>query len=350
MPPRPPRRGLFWQVYPTLLASVVLVALLGALVWHLFGVVPMRAGVGVRMHGFFMHDARSLGLLLTVATVIGLGAYPVIARITRRLEALRRSVDAWGAGDSGRRADVSGDDEIAAVAASFNAAADRADQALAAQRTLLAHASHELRSPLARLALAVEMAVGGGAAGPTTPAGREIAELDALVGEILLSSRLDHGPDLSERERVDCLALAAEEAARLSIPMRDVPPDAGPFEVMGSARLLRRLIRNLLENAVKHGGPPVEIALTHAGAAGAPLIRIAVSDHGPGIPAAIAVRVFEPFFRPQGVGEDAGSWGLGLSLVRQIATRHGGRATCTATEGGGTTFVVELPASGAGTG
>ena len=343
---RPPRRHLFWQIYPTLLISVALVAVLGALVWHLSGVAPM--GSGLNMPGPFQHrfQIHSLAMLAMVAMVVGIGAYPVISRITRRLEALRGSVEAWGGGDLTRRAAIDGDDEIAAVAASFNAAADRTDALLSAHKTLLAHASHELRSPLARLALAVEMLAdaSGGAFAPLIRG--EIAELDALVEEILLASRLDHGTEIGRCEIVDCLALAAEEAARAGVQMRAVSPVAPAFEVAGSATLLRRLIRNLIENAIKHGAAPVDIVLEHAVRDGAATIRIAVQDHGSGIPAALRDRVFEPFFRPEGSSETAGSWGLGLSLVRQIAERHGGRAYCSS-EAGVTIFTVELPVSGA---
>ena len=340
-----PRRHLFWQVYPTLLVSLVLAAVLGAVVWHLFGVAPMgraslRPAMGMRLdRGFHM---RGLGMLLMVAAVVGVAAYPVVRRITRRLETLRLSVEAWGAGDLGRRAAAEGGDEIAAVAASFNAAADRADALLTAHKALLAHASHELRSPLARLALAVEMLAPGANADLAGQARREIAELDGLVEEILLASRLDHGADVGELERVDCLALAAEEAARASVQLRPAPVSPA-FEVNGSARLLRRLMRNLIDNALKHGAPPVEIELSHGRLGGAPAVAIAVIDHGPGIPPALRERVFEPFFRPDGWSEEAGHWGLGLSLVRRIAEAHGGVAACRTGPDGATRFMVELP-------
>jgi two-component system, OmpR family, sensor kinase len=341
----PVRRHLFWQVYPTLLISLVLVAVLGAVAAHLFGTAEMKASAGLHMRPDRAFHIRGLLMLLTVAAVVGVAAYPVVTRITRRLEALRLSVEAWGAGDLARRARVEGGDEIAAVAASFNAAADRADALLSAHKALLAHASHELRSPLARLALAVEMLASGSGPDLAPTVRREIGELDALVEEILLASRLDHGADVgaetAERERVDCLALAAEEAARAGVQVREVPPGAPAFEVPGSARLLRRMIRNLIDNAVKHGGPPVEVEVGRR--PDAATVTIAVHDHGPGIPAGLRDRVFEPFFRPDGWTEGAGSWGLGLSLVRQIAERHGGQASCSA-DGGVTTFVVELPA------
>jgi signal transduction histidine kinase len=332
------RRTLFWTIYPVLLGSVLLVAVVGAVVWHLSGVAPMVTGLHMR-HTMTVGGAGSLLVLLAVAAVIGFGAYPVMSLITRRLETLRSSVEGWGAGDHSRRAPVEGDDEIAAVAASFNAAADRAEALLSAHKSLLAHASHELRSPLARLALAVEMLPGGDATAGAAIR-REIGELDGLVEEILLASRLDHAPGLDEHERVDCLALAAEEAARVGVTVRSVPP-ATPFEVIGSPRLLRRLIRNLLENAQKHGAAPIELALDRREA----WISIAVSDHGAGVAPELRERVFEPFFRPAGQSEASGSWGLGLALVRQIAQLHAGRALCERSPEGVTTFTAELPAA-----
>ena len=333
------RRGLFWQVYLTLLISLFLFSLLSAAIVHLLMGGPPRA---MRMHMRESGGVHALEILLTIAVLVALAAYPVMSRITRRLEALRRSVEAWGAGDQRRRAMVDGRDEIAAVAASFNAAADRADDLLYAHKTLLMHASHELRSPLARLAMAAEMYAGGDDPARAASMRREIAELDALVGEILLASRLDFAADPAERERVDCLALAAEEAARAGVALRPVEERSPPFEVAGSPRLLRRMIRNLIDNALKHGAPPVEVELGHGTLAGKAGVTIRVHDQGPGIPDGLRERVFEPFFRPAGWTEEAGGWGLGLSLVRQIARRHGGDARVTSSAGA-TTFTVELP-------
>ena len=112
------RRGLFWQVYLTLLASLVLLSLLAAAIIHLvLGVPPPVMGPRMRMRG--SGGLHALEILLAMAVLVGLAAYPVVARITGRLEALRRSVEAWGAGEHRRRAAVDGRDEIAAVAASF---------------------------------------------------------------------------------------------------------------------------------------------------------------------------------------------------------------------------------------
>jgi signal transduction histidine kinase len=290
---------------------------------------PSQANAGTHM----------LLMMLTAAAMIGIAAYPVVARLTRRLEMLRSSVDAWGEGRLSSRAVVEGQDEVAAVAQSFNAAADRVEKLLEAHKTLLAHASHELRSPLTRLRLAIEMLLAKPDPSLRPGVVQDIAELDALVDEILLASRLDQSTPAMATERVDLLPLAAEEAARTKAVLTPPEPAGAVFEVEGSPRLLRRLIRNLVENAAKHGAPPVEVALRRSD----DRITLSVGDRGPGIPEAERERVFEPFYRPTGWAEAAGSWGLGLSIVRQIAQRHGGSVACEARPGGGARFVVTLP-------
>jgi signal transduction histidine kinase len=166
----------------------------------------------------------------------------------------------------------------------------------------------------------------------------DIAELSGLVDEILLASRLDQGPDLDLAQRVDCLELAAEEAARAGAEVRLMAE--GPFEIAGAPRLIRRLIRNLLDNARRHGHPPVKVSLGRDG----DVIVLTVSDAGPGVGEADRAQVFEPFHRPAGRAETEGGWGLGLSIVRQIAERHGGGVACLPGESGAA-FEVRLPAA-----
>jgi signal transduction histidine kinase len=168
---------------------------------------------------------------------------------------------------------------------------------------------------------------------------RNIAEIDQLSEEILLASRLDHaGSTIKRAAAVDLLGLAAEEAVRVDANLDALPVGVNAVEIQGDATLLRRLIRNLLENASKHGKPPVRIAVSRREDAA----RIVVSDHGPGIAPSERGRVFEPFYRPAGRSESSGGWGLGLSLVRQIARGHGGSVFCDAEPEGGARFVVDL--------
>jgi signal transduction histidine kinase len=315
--------------------------------------------------------------ILGLTVAVAIGAYPVVRRLTRRLERLQVGVDALGAGDLTARVPVQGRDEVAALAASFNRSAERIEALVRAQKSLLANASHELRSPLARLKMATALLADPQAAAGQTEAERaalreelerNVGELDALIEEILLASRLDaDARDGAVREPVDLLALRAEEAARVratlsvegpggtaasgatepgaATPGAAAPGAAAPDEalpadaatVTGDPRLLRRLVRNLLENARRHGaGSPIEVVLRAAGAASS----FEVLDRGPGVPEAERERIFEPFHRVAGHGEAAGGVGLGLALVRQIAARHGATVRCLPREGGGSRFVV----------
>jgi signal transduction histidine kinase len=144
----------------------------------------------------------------------------------------------------------------------------------------------------------------------------DIAELDQLIDEILLSSRLDAMKGLESVDDVDLLALAAEEAARYE--HATVEGDAAV--IRGDARLLRRLIRNLIENAERHGAPPIEVTVKAAPTG----TELAVLDRGLGIAEADRDRIFEPFFRATTSGARQPGTGLGLALVRQIARSHGG--------------------------
>jgi signal transduction histidine kinase len=277
--------------------------------------------------------------IAALAAAIALGAYPVTRRITRRLEKLGAQVDALGAGDLSARVEVRGADEIADLARSFNRAASRIETLVAAQRSTLASASHELRSPLARIRVAIELLGGDEGAELRARVARDIAELDALIGELLLASRLDAlepGQALDRKEPIDLLGLAAEEASRSGGSV-----DGDSVTLVGDRTLLRRLVRNLLENARRHGNDsPVELTVAKLGPGRA---RLCVSDRGPGVPEGERERIFAPFYRPAGAAESKdGSFGLGLALVRQIARHHGGQARCLPRDGGGTVFEVDL--------
>jgi signal transduction histidine kinase len=283
-----------------------------------------------------------LGLVVLLAMLfiaVAAGAYPVVRGLTRRLESLKQGVETFGAGALAHRVDASGRDEVAALAASFNRAAERIESLVRSHQSLLANASHELRSPLTRLKMAVSMAEHANAtqrAALQQEIDVNIAELDALVEEVLLVSRLDAGAWPERRDSVDLLAVAAEEAARV-----DGVVQGRPCTVQGDERLLRRALRNLLENARRYGAGEIETTVDR-NPRGQPEVR--VCDRGPGVPEAFRECIFEPFFRLPGHAEREGGVGLGLSLVRQIAHRHGGTVRCEAREGGGSCFALTLPA------
>jgi len=283
-----------------------------------------------------------LWLLGIVGLAVAIGVYPIIRRLTLRLEALQRSVQRFGEGDLSVRVPEQGQDEVADLARQFNAAAERVEKLVKSHKSLLANASHELRSPLTRIRMGMELMVGQ----QPSPAFREeilrnIAELDQLVDEILLASRLDaHEADVGTVELVDLIGLSAEECARVDADL-DVSASPDSVDVMGVSKLLRRAIRNLLENARRYSTGEITVVVNrrqgHA--------EVRVCDRGPGVPLTHRERIFEPFYRLPGASERAGGVGLGLSLVRSIAGRHNGTVHCEDRDGGGACFVLRLPLS-----
>ena len=277
-----------------------------------------------------------LGALGLLAIAIALGTYPIVRRITRRLERLQTQVEALGAGNLTVRVEVEGRDEVAQLARSFNHAADRIARLVNAQRTMLAGASHELRSPLARMRMAIELLPHAERPELQVRLTQDIAELDALIGELLLASRLDALEHLEHTEEIDLLALLAEEGARSAAEV-----SGSPVCIQGDPRMLRRLLRNLFENAQRYAaGSPIEASVVPLHPTGA---RLCIADRGPGVPEQERERIFAPFYRPTGIRERGdGGVGLGLALVRQIAHHHGGDVRCVPRHGGGTCFEVTL--------
>lgn len=288
-------------------------------------------------------------LLGLVAVAVAAGLYPVARRLTHRLETLQQGVQRWGNGDLAERVPEGGQDEVADLARHFNAAAEKVEALmqtqkalLGAQKTLLANASHELRSPLARIRMALELQRQNPTPAIHDEISRNIGELDQLIDEILMASRLDSpDPGLGPVESVDLVGLAAEEAARVDAQLE--LPQGHTIVLRGETRLLRRLLRNLLENARRHGDADrsedirVELGTDPGG------VTIRVGDRGPGVPPDQRERIFEPFYRLPGSSEREGGVGLGLALVKSIAQRHDGSVSCLDRVGGGAEFVVRLP-------
>jgi signal transduction histidine kinase len=313
-------------------------------------------------------------LLGMVGLATALGLFPIVRRLTQRLESVQRSVQRFGEGDLSARARDDGEDEVADLARRFNDAATRIEQLIRSHKSLLANASHELRSPLTRIRMGLELMVnvaptlgtgvsslppegalaargGPSPLGPADPnaaakaeISRNIAELDQLIDEILLSSRLDaREADMGTVETVDLMGLAAEECARVAAEL-DIAEgtELAALTVRGVPRLLRRAVRNLLENARRYGdGTPIEAQLAASADGTRAVVR--VNDRGPGVPAALRERIFEPFYRLPGASEREGGVGLGLALVKSIVERHGGQVRCEDRPGGGASFVIELP-------
>ena len=286
-----------------------------------------------------------LWMLGLVGVAVALGVFPIIRRLLKRLDVLQHSVQRFGEGDLSARVPVQGHDEVADLSRQFNAAAERIETLVQSHKSLLANASHELRSPLTRIRMGLEL-MGTERPAPTFRVEilRNIAELDQLVDEILLASRLDsHEADVGTIELVDLVGLAAEECARTDA---DLDASADMLEVAGVAKLLRRAVRNLLENARRYSQGTIEVSLRRSGE----WAEVRVCDHGPGVPQAQRERIFEPFYRLPGASERAGGVGLGLALVRSIAGRHQGSVHCEERADGqaGACFVLRLPLAGGG--
>lgn len=297
-------------------------------------------GAGPMGPGRPMHTPLGFGWMLgLVAVAVALATYPIVRRLTKRLEALEAGVKQWGDGDLSHRLPEQGHDEVAALARGFNSAAQRVQALLLSHKALLANASHELRSPLARIRMGLELMPAKPGTAIRDEITRNIQELDQLIDEILLASRLDASEaDVGTVEPVDLVALAAEECARLDA-LLDADTVAKGLVVNGVARLLRRLLRNLLENARRHAAGRVTLRLQQDRGQAV----VTVCDDGPGVPQELRERIFEPFFRLPGASERDGGVGLGLALVRSIVQRHGGRVSCQGRSGAGACFVVELP-------
>jgi signal transduction histidine kinase len=305
--------------------------------------IPLRDG---RTLGIMFDDTggkyKAMWLLCGVGfslfTLMG-GSYVAARRITRRLERLERGVTRFAEGALDVRVQVRGRDEIARLATVFNRSFDRIASLLKHQRRMLQSASHELRSPLARLRMALELATEPGSSDDARErlrldATRDIEELDALIGDLLLAGRLADTELPKDFVEVSLWPIVQGEAERVSASV------SGEAQaVLGNPRMLRSLVRNLLENARRYGRDPLHASVSHAGNE----VVLRIQDEGDGVPAGDRERIFEPFYRPPGhrEGKDGGV-GLGLALVQNIAAHHGGSVRYVPVERG-SCFEVRLP-------
>jgi two-component system OmpR family sensor kinase len=265
----------------------------------------------------------------------------------KALQSLSRVADEFGDGQLSARARLQPADAVYPLAERINAMAQRIQGLLEAQKTLLHSVSHELRTPIARLEFGLEL-LAERAAEPALvkriqAMGGDVAELNALVNELLSMSRLDN-------------AQAAQRAPLLLAPLlRDCADELHPRPgqlvceiddalggIDGDRRLLARAVGNLLRNAQKYAAHGVRLAARRDGGR----IEIAVEDDGPGIPEAERERIFEPFYRLDRSRDRAtGGFGLGLSIARKAVLLHGGTLHVEHSALGGARFVIGLPAS-----
>jgi two-component system sensor histidine kinase CpxA len=265
--------------------------------------------------------------------------------VTRPVQTLQSTVERFGHGELDNRARADRSDEIGQLARTFNQMADRLQTLLAAERRLLADISHELRSPLARLSLAVELA--------RTDTDREehldriqkeADRLNALVGELLQVTRAEGDPSQLRSEPVRLDELVEEVAAdsRIEAEARGsaIEVRTEPVEMRGDPELLRRAVENVIRNAIRYepGGSAIEVSVDTGG--------VTVRDHGPGVPEESVNRIFDAFYRVESDrGRNSGGAGLGLSIAKRAIDLHRGRIRAENAEPG-LRVRIELPTSG----
>lgn len=289
-----------------------------------------------------------LGLPLLLG-VVALTTWRSVARALAPVEAMRREVDAISAAELHRRVPTPpGGDEVGRLAVTMNRMLERLERSQERQRRFVSDASHELRSPVAGIRQHAEVAL----AHPertTVPdlAGAVLAEdlrVQRLVEDLLVLARADEGAVAARRQPVDLDDLVFEEAGRLRRETRLVVDTSAVSagRVAGDAAALRRVVRNLAENAARHADATVAFALTERD--GRVVLR--VDDDGPGIPPADRQRVFGRFVRLDAArSRDAGGSGLGLAIVSDLVAAHGGTVTVDDSHLGGAR--VEVSFSGA---
>ncbi len=293
-----------------------------------------------------------------VLLVLALGSWPFARSIARPIEQLTAAARRLGSGDLSTRAGIPARGEVGELGAAFDEMAARLERLVRSEKELLANVSHELRTPLSRIRLALALAEEGDVARARralAEIGEDLGELERLVDEVLAATRLDLGAAGGlplHPAPVEVGPLLDEAAARFQARHEgrtlEVRVEGDLPSLEADAALLRRLLGNLLDNAVKYSDAPAPVLLSARAAAkagGPAQVRLEVRDAGIGIDAADLPRLFTPFFRTdRSRARGTGGVGLGLALVRRIAEAHGGSVSVASTPGQGTTVTVELPA------
>jgi signal transduction histidine kinase len=266
-------------------------------------------------------------------------AWHVVGWALAPVEALRRGAEEVSAAQGGRLPVPEGDDEVHRLGVTLNRMLARLDAARQRQRAFVGDAAHELRSPIASLRTQLEVAAHLGEPAPIPDLAVEVDRLARLVDDLLLLARADEGdPGLRRRERVELTALLRESLpAGARVPVGVAP--GGPLWTVGDPSALRRVLDNLVANAVRHAASKVELAASRA----ADRLVVTVTDDGPGIPAADRDRVFDRFTRLDDARtRDAGGTGLGLAIVRELVRMHAG-SVILSDAGPGLRVAISLP-------
>jgi two-component system sensor histidine kinase CpxA len=303
--------------------------------------------------------------LLTILLVTGLVCYGLARYLTSPTVALRHATQQLAAGDlsvrvapkMGRRRD-----ELADLARDFDAMAERIGSLISTQQRLLSDISHELRSPLARLQLAlslverevekIEPQSSANLQNNLERIARETSRLDSLIGQLLSLTRFESGQARLQKEEIDLLQLARVvtedadfEARGQSKRVLLQSDDSENYQFLGDSELLRSALENVVRNAIRHTPENSQVTVTIGRAEN--LITLCVCDQGPGVAEEHLPHLFEPFFRADDARQHDGGVGLGLAITSRAVESHGGKVSARNQSSGGLCIEMQLPASAA---
>ncbi|TQK70921.1 MULTISPECIES: HAMP domain-containing sensor histidine kinase [unclassified Nocardioides] len=278
--------------------------------------------------------------------VVGATTWLVVGRALRPVDRIRAEVERISGSSLERRVPVpTGKDEIGRLARTMNLMLGRVQEASELQQQFVSDASHELRSPVASLRQVAEVAQAHPGALPEGELAATVLEeslrMQLLVDQLLVLARAGEGAPRMRRVDVDVDDLVLLHARRGGRPCPEIDTGGvGPGRVRGDAVALGQVVRNLLDNAVRHADRRVVVGVRQQDDS----VVVSVEDDGPGVPAAERERVFERFRRlDEARARDAGGSGLGLAIVREVVAAHGGSVVLDSSPLGGARFVVRLP-------
>jgi two-component system sensor histidine kinase CpxA len=310
-------------------------------------------------HKTFLGFITHLALLLLVSSGV---CYVLARQLTRPILRLRQASTQIAEGKLDARVDASVEqrgDEFGALGRDFNAMAARIQDLLSSQRQLISDVSHEVRSPLARMNLALDLArrrLGNDPAFDRL--GMDLEKLNEMIGRLLTIAKLENGAVPLDRETVELCRMVGEIVEDAQIEARErrctiLCECAGDFKTPGDENLLRSAIENVIRNAVYYTHPDTEIRVeltsrrdAEGNIAPGDVVVLRVSDRGPGVPEADRRKIFKPFYRvAEARDRQSGGAGLGLAIASRVISMHRGRIAAANREGGGLEVTIELPAS-----
>lgn len=295
-----------------------------------------------------LHRLPMVTWLLLAMMIIGLVSFTLAAILSRRIRHLRTAAQVIAEGDFSARVTLTGRDEVSALATDFNLMAERISEMMTSQRQLVSDVSHELRSPLARLRIALELAERAeDPAQALARIGKEADELEQLVSDLLSLARIESGQSLMERQPVPLCELLNTIVADANfegeaLQRQVVLEHCEESSVEGDPVLLHAAIENVVRNALRYTpeGSTIEVNLRQQNRA----LQITVADQGPGVPEEALERLFEPFARvAEARDRNSGGYGLGLAITGRTLIAHGGAARAENRPGGGLLVTLTLP-------